>query len=65
MVYKIINEWKSEDGTQHELKVYRYNYSWDCLTTYVREGTTLEIRFNAIGQLIAHSTQELSKVEAI
>ena len=59
MVYKIINEWKSEDGSEHELIVYRYNYSQDCKTTYLVQNDMLEIKMHAQGLLFAHSTQQL------
>lgn len=59
MVYKIISEWKSNDRNAHELLVYRYNYSWNCLVSYNREGNSLEIKMNAPGQLIGHSTQKI------
>ena len=65
MVYKIISEWKSKDGNQHELMVYRYNYSWNCLTTYNRNGRIIEIKFNTPGQLIAHSTQKINDVSML
>ena len=60
MVYKIISNWKNKDGSQHELKIYRYNYTWDCMTTYSVYDGILEIKFNAPGKIIAHSTQEVN-----
>lgn len=34
MVYKLINEWKSEDGKSHEITVYKYNIGHDEVIRY-------------------------------
>lgn len=34
MVYKLISEWKSKDGKSHEITVYKYNISKDCVMRY-------------------------------
>ena len=34
MVYKIINEWFSEDKKSHEITIYKYNYSFDLVMRY-------------------------------
>lgn len=59
MVYKIISEWRSKDGSQHELLVYRYNYTANYLVSYNVDGNILEVKMNAPGQLVGHSTQQL------
>ena len=64
MVYKIISEWFSKDGLEHELLVYRYNYTWNVLTTYSVHDGVLEVKFNSVGQLIAHTTEKIGgKIE--
>lgn len=34
MVYKLISEWSN--GEESQIKVYRYNYSWDNVVEYNR-----------------------------
>ena len=34
MVYKLINEWKSKDGSAHEITIYKYNLSHDEVIRY-------------------------------
>ena len=34
MVYKIVNEWFSEDRKAHEITIYKYNYSFDLVMRY-------------------------------
>ncbi len=35
-MYKLVEEFKTQDNTYHEIIVYRYNYSWDNVVKYER-----------------------------
>ena len=43
MVYKLINEWKSDDGNTHEITVYKYNLNHDEMIRYCKSGAHQDI----------------------
>ena len=47
MVYKIINEWFSEDRKAHEITIYKYNYSFDLVMRYNYEQGEKYVTFAA------------------
>jgi len=53
MAYKIVNEWKSKGGEQHEITIYKYNYTKDEMVRYTKE--------NGIVNKITYLPNELKK----
>ena len=49
MVYKLINEWRCEDGLAHEISVYKYNLNHDELIRYFCEGKKVRKQIYSIG----------------
>jgi len=47
MAYKIVKEWKSKDGSQHEITVYKYNYTKDEMVRYWKENGKVLRQFHS------------------
>lgn len=48
MAYKIVKEWKSKDGLQHEITVYKYNYTKDEMVRYWMENNQVLVQFHSV-----------------
>ena len=49
MVYKVISEWRSKETDEHEVTIYKYNYSHDEVRRYNKEGFELLIATQVFG----------------
>ena len=51
MAYKMIKDWESPDGNEHEITVYKYNLSHDEMVRYYKSKSmdAVEIRIYPIG----------------
>ena len=44
MFYKLISEWRSPNGIEHEITVYKYNLSHDEMVRYFKTADSLTIK---------------------
>ena len=45
MVYKLISDWRSPNGLEHEVRIYKYNLNHDELVIYFKTGSN-ELKIN-------------------
>ena len=43
MAYKLIKEWRSPNGLEHEITVYKYNIGHDEMVRYFKTPNSLEV----------------------
>ena len=55
MAYKIVKEWKSKDGSRHEITVYKYNYTKDEMIRYWKVNGKVSVNFYSV----RHRQEEL------
>ncbi len=60
MVYKLISEWRSPNGLEHEVRIYKYNYNHDEMVVYLKTGSMdLKIKTHVLGEAQYEETYDL------
>ena len=60
MVYKLIREWKSPNGLEHEMRIYKYNYNHDEMVIYFKpDANELRINTHVLGDAQYKATYDL------